>query len=127
MSLSWVLDSEHAEQPELFDNREIVWFNITDFFSNLESPWVVKNSHRAEEKIRNATDHFEAGGWMDPADVRGVVCDILKNAEPDDKRIMLEGRHRLIAANRLGETYAPFSVPLDMVDRLKSTIDVRSA
>jgi hypothetical protein len=63
---------------------------------------------------------------MDPADVQGMVCDLLENAAPDDKRIMLEGRHRLIAAMQLGETYTPFSVPLDMVDQLKSTIDVCS-
>lgn len=125
-NLNWALDSERAEQPELFNGREIIWFNILDFLSNLEPPWVVKNNHRAEEKICNAKDHFESGGWMDPADVQGMVCDVLENAEADDKRIMLEGRHRLIAAIRLGETYAPFSVPLDMVDQLKSTIDERS-
>jgi hypothetical protein len=128
--LNWVLDSQHAEQPELFaDDREIIWFDILDFLKHTHEPWTLDPNNlkrRNERKVEDAKNHFEGGGWMDPSDIQGLCCDRLKNAEPDDKRIMLEGRHRLIAAMQLGETYAPFSVPLDMVDQLKSTIDVCS-
>ena len=63
---------------------------------------------------------------MDPSDVRGLVCDRIDGATADDDRIILEGKHRLVAAIQLGETYAPVSVPVDIVDELKSTIVVRS-
>jgi hypothetical protein len=117
--LNWVLDSQHAEQPELFaDDREIIWFDITLDPNNLK--------RRNERKVEDAKNHFEGGGWMDPSDIQGLCCNRVERAEPDDDRIMLEGRHRLVAALQLGETYAPFSVPLDMVDQLKSTIDVCS-
>jgi hypothetical protein len=53
---------------------------------------------------------------MDPTDIQGIR---------QNGRLLAEGRHRLVAALQLGETYAPFSVPKEMVDDLKSTIMTR--
>ena len=58
---------------------------------------------------------------MDVVDVRGRLYDVYPQ-HPDDDRLIIENRHRIIAALELGETYAPFSVPLGLVDDLKSTI-----
>ncbi len=132
MSLNWAVgeNSHKAEEPELLDSsaREIIWFNILDFLSHMQRPWIIDPNNlkrRQEEKVAAVKSHFESGGWMDPSDVQGLVCDQLQRAEPDDDRIMLEGRHRLVAAIQLGETYAPFSVPHELVEDLKSTIVVR--
>ena len=132
MSLNWAVgDNNHmAEEPEILDSsaRKIIWFNILDFINHTQEPWYIDPNnltHRHARKVADAKSHFEDGGWMDPADVRGLLCDQCDRAEPDDDRIILEGRHRLVAAIQLGETYAPFSVPHELVDVLKSTIVVR--
>ena len=59
---------------------------------------------------------------MDPTNVRGKITDLYERATEDDKRIAVEGRHRLVAALQLGETHAPFSVPLELVDNLKANV-----
>jgi len=126
MSLNWVIEKEHAERPELLDSnsREIVWFDIIDLLSHIEQPWVLDPdnlNYRSEKKVKEAKEHFENGDWMDPAEVQGRVS-VVWPQHADDHRIMIENRHRLIAALQLGEKYAPFSVPLDLVEELKSTI-----
>ena len=136
MALNWAVgeNSHKAEDPEILDSsaREIIWFDILDFLnflSNRQTLWLIDPNNlnrRQEEKVANAKSHFESGGWMDPSDIQGLVCDRLARATADDDRIMLEGRNRLVAAIQLGETYAPFSVPRELVDELKSTIVVRS-
>lgn len=130
--LNWAVgkNSNKAEDPKLLDSsaREIVWFDIRNFLNQLEKPWAIDPdnlTYRQEKKVADAKAHFESGGLMDASDVRGFVCDTHKRGHPHDKRIVIEGRNRLVAALQLGETYAPFSVPLDMVDKLKSTIIVQ--
>jgi hypothetical protein len=127
--LNWVLDSQHAEQPELFaDDREIIWFDILDFLKHTHEPWTLDPNNlkrRNERKVEDAKNHFEGGGWMDPSDIQGLCCNRVERAEPDDDRIMLEGRHRLVAALQLGETYAPFSVPRNLAGELKSKIEMQ--
>ena len=132
--LNWAVgkNSDKAEESELLDSsaREIIWFNILDFLKQLEKPWAIDPdnlTYRQVAKVSNAKAHFENGGWMDPSDVRGFVCDTHKRSSPNDKRIVLEGRNRLVAALQLGEIYAPISVPLDIVDKLKSTIELRNS
>lgn len=127
MSLNWAIEKEHAEEPELLDAnyREIVWFDILEFLNYAQKPWTIdpdkpKNVH-AQIKIENVKKHFESGGWMDPTDIRGKVCDVWPQHAPDD-RLIVENRHRLVAAHQLGEKYAPFSVPLELVEELKSAI-----
>ncbi len=132
--LNWAVgkNSDKAEESELLDSsaREIIWFNIKDFLNQLEKPWAIDPdnlTYRQEKKVSNAKAHFENGGWMDPSDIRGFVCDTHKRGSPNDKRIVLEGRNRLVAALQLEEIYAPFSVPLGIVDKLKSSITVRNS
>ncbi len=91
-------------------DRQVIWFNIQDFLDLLVRPWAIDPDNltvQQEAKAGYAKEHFERGSPMDPSDVQGLS---------DDGRIVVEGRHRLVAAMQLGETYAPFSVPLDMVD-----------
>ena len=130
MSLNWAIgeNSHKAEDPEILDSsaREIIWFNILDFISHMQKPWYIDPNnltHRQEEKIANAKSHFENGGWMDPSDVQLLA--VRENAR-FYKLLRIEGKHRLIAAIQLGETYAPFSVPHEAVEDLKSTIVARS-
>ncbi len=125
--LNWAVgkNSHKAEEPEILDSsaRKIIWFDILDFLNQLEQPWAIDPNnltYRQVTKVSNAKAHFENGGWMDASDVRGFVCDTHESGEPDDKRIVLEGKNRLVAALQLGETHAPFSVPLGMVDKLKT-------
>lgn len=123
MKYNWATDKEHAEEPHLLD-REIVWFDICDLLNNIENPWVLDPNDltaRSKRKVESAKEHFENGGWMDVVDVRGRVS-VVWPQHPDDHRIMIENRHRLIAALELGETYAPFSVPYELVEELKSSI-----
>jgi len=121
MSLNWAIGENgyRAEQPELLDasTREIVWFDILELFEHTCPPWTLDPDNlrpKDGRKVDAAREHFENGSWMDPADVQKM--------HEGGNYIEVEGRHRLIAAIQLGETYAPFSVPLGLVDRLKSTI-----
>jgi len=121
MSLNWAIEENgyRAKQPELLDanKREIVWFDILEIFNHTCIPWTLTpDAIRRQNmgKVDAAREHFENGGWMDPSDVRRM--------HDDGSHIRIEGRHRLIAAMQLGETYAPFSVPLGLVDKLKSII-----
>lgn len=121
MNLNWAIEKEHAEEPKLLDTdyREIVWFDILDFLKHPQRPWTLdpRNLKSVQEiKVKKAKKHFESGGWMDPTDIQGIRR---------DGRILAEGRHRLVAALQLGETYAPFSVPKEIIDDLKSTIVTR--
>ena len=126
MSLNWAVEKEHAKEPELLNtnHREIVWFDILEFLNYAQKPWTLDPddlTYRNERKINNVKEHFENGGWMDPTDVQKKVCDRWPQHAPDD-RLIVEGRHRLVAALQLGETYAPFSVPHELVEHLKSNI-----
>ena len=121
MSLNWAIGENDykAQQPELLDasEREIVWFDILKLFDYTCPPWTLDPDNlrpRDGRKVDAAREHFENEGWMDPSDVRRMHSDGI--------HIRVEGRHRLIAAIQLGETYAPFSVPIGLVDKLKSTI-----
>lgn len=127
MSLNWAIEKKHAEQPELLDanHRKIIWFDILEFLNYIQLPWTLDPDdlkYRSVRKIDAAKEHFVNGGWMDPTDVQGNIIDLLEGALDDDDRIIVEGRHRLVAALQLGETYAPFSVPHELVKRLKSAI-----
>ena len=105
-------------------DREIVWFDILDFFNYVQKPWTLDLddlNYRGKKKVKNAKEHFENGGWMDISEVKGRICDVYPQ-HPDDHRLMIENRHRLIAALQLGETYAPFSTPKELVEELKLTI-----
>lgn len=126
MTLNWAIEKEHAERPDLLDadHREIVWFDILEFFNYVPKPWTIdlnNLTYRNEKKIKKTKEHFENGGWMDVAEVQGKLCDKYPQ-HPDDDRLMIENRHRLIAALQLGETYAPVSVPLKLVEELKLAI-----
>ena len=126
MNLNWALDKEHAKKPDLLDadHREIVWFDILEFFNHIEKPWTLNSDdlkHRGKKKVEKAKEHFENGGWMDPCYVMGRICDVYPQ-HADDERLMIENRHRLIAALQLGETHAPCSVPLKLVEELKLAI-----
>lgn len=126
MSLNWAIEKEHVKEPKLLDtdHREIVWFDILEFLNYIQEPWTIDPNnltYRNEKKIKKAKEHFSNDGWMDPVDVRGKVCDKWPQHAPDD-RLMIENRHRLVAALQLGETYAPFSVPKELVKDLKSNI-----
>ena len=129
MSLNWAVgeNSHKAEDPEILDSsaRKIIWFNILEFLNWAQKPWTIDPDNltrRNKDKIKPAKEHFETGGWMDPTDVRGKITDLYERANDDDRRIVVEGKHRLIAALQLGETYAPFSVPLELVDNLKTNV-----
>ncbi|KKL83290.1 hypothetical protein LCGC14_1976220 [marine sediment metagenome] len=101
-----------------------MWFDILEFLNYAQLPWTLDPNdlkYRAERKIEDAKEYFKNGGWMDPTEIKGRVCDIWPQHVPDD-RIIVEGRHRLVAALQLGETYAPFSVPKELVEDLKSNI-----
>lgn len=128
-SLNWAIgeNSDKAEDPRLQDSsvRKIIWFNIRDFLAQVEKPWVIDPddlTYRQIDKVAKCKAHFERGDPMDPSDVQGLVCDIKSRGTPDDKRIVLEGRNRLVAALQLGETQAPFAVPLDIIDYLHTEI-----
>ncbi len=123
LNLNWALEKEHAEKPDLLD-REIVWFDIQDFFNYVQKPWTLDSNNlkrRGKEKIEKAKKHFSDGGWMDVSEVRGKLYEIHPQ-HPLDDRLMIENRHRLLAALELGETHAPFSVPDNLVEELKSAI-----
>ncbi len=126
MSLNWAVEKEHAKKPELLDtdHREIVWFDILEFLNYIQEPWTIDPNnltYRNEKKIKSAKEHFSNGGWMDIVDVCGKVS-VIWPQHPDDHRLKIENRHRLVAALQLGETYAPFSVPTELVEELKSNI-----
>ena len=121
MKLNWALDKKHAEEPELLDpgSREIVWFDIIDLLKQTRQSWTIdpnKRKCRNEIKIEKAKKHFEDGGWMDPGYIRYI--------RPDGY-ILVEGKHRMVAAIQLGETYAPFTMPKEWADDLKSMIITR--
>ena len=129
MSLNWAAgkNSHKAEDPKILDSsaRKIIWFDIIEFLNFAQKPWTIDPdnlTYRNKDRIKAAKEHFENGGWMDPTDVRGKITDLYERATEDDKRIVVEGRHRLVAALQLGETHAPFSVPLELVDNLKANV-----
>ena len=125
--LNWAVgeNSHKAEDPEILDSsaRKIIWFDIIEFLNYAQGPWAIDPnnlSYKREKKLKTVKKHFENGGWMDPTDVQGTIADLFEGAT--DERLVVEGRHRLVAALLLGETYAPFSVPLKLVDNLKANI-----
>ena len=123
MNLNWALDKEHAEKPEIL-NDEIVWFDILDFFNYVQPPWTLdldNLKYESEKKVKKAKEHFESESWMDPCYVMGRICDVHPQ-HADDKRIMIENRHRLLAALQLGAIYAPVSVPEHLIKELKSAV-----
>ena len=123
MNLNWALDKEHAEKPDILDD-EIVWFDILDFFNYVQPPWRLDPDNlkqRSKEKVANAKEHFENGEWMDPCYIIGKICERWP-IHPDDERLVIENRHRLIAALELGETHAPVCVPDHLIKELKSSI-----
>ncbi len=123
MKLNWALDKEHAAKPEILDD-EIVWFDILDFFTYVQPPWRLDLNNlkrRSKKKIEKAKEHFENGGWMDPCYVMGRICDVHPQ-HADDERLVIENRHRLLAALELGETHAPVCVPEHLIKELKSSI-----
>lgn len=136
MNLNWAVgeNSHKALESRLLDSsaREIIWFNILDFISYVTHKWVNNPNIRTPRRpastnvghshfVAKAKSHFENGGWMDPSDVQGLV----RKHRCKTSGIILEGKHRLVAAIQLGETYAPFSVPHKLVEDLKSIIVVR--
>lgn len=123
MKLNWALDKEHAEKPDILNN-EMVWFDILDFFNYVQPPWRLDSdnlSSRNKRKIAAAKKHFENNGWMDPCYIMGIVQDVYPK-NPSDERLIIENRHRLLAALQLGETHAPVCVPDHLVEELKSSI-----
>ena len=123
MKLNWALEKEHAEKPHLLD-KEIVWFDILDFFNYVQEPWTLDRNNLKRQgkiKVEKAKEHFSNGDWMDVSEVRGKLYEIYPQ-HPDDDRLMIENRHRLLAALELGETHAPVSVPDNLVEELKSAI-----
>ena len=123
MKLNWALDKEHAEKPELLDD-EIIWVDILDFLNRVKPPYSLDPdnlSHGSKKRVAAAKKHFENGGWMDPCFVMGRYCDVYPQ-HPDDN-LIIENRHRLIAALQLGETHAPVSVPNHLIKELKVLIN----
>jgi len=126
MKLKWAIgeNSNKAEDSELLDliKREIVWFDILDFYKHTCIPWKIDPdnlTYRHERKIDRVRKHIYEDGWLDPSDVRRM--------HDDGINIRVEGRHRLIAAYQLGEKYAPFSVPKELVDKLKAMVKTKDA
>ena len=105
-SLNWAIDenSDKALEPKLQDPslRKIMWLGIEPLLAYIASKQRLKLN-----RVSLAKAHFESGGWMDPSDVRGFAA---------NTRLLVEGKNRLAAAQQLGETHAPISVPLHLVD-----------
>ncbi len=105
-AINWAIgeNSDKAEEPRLLDLsvRKIVWLDIKklNIMLRLISGFRLK-------KIPQAKAHWEAGGWMDPSEVRGFA---------GKGNLLVEGKNRLMAALELGETHAPFSVSLDIAE-----------
>lgn len=112
MSLNWATgsNSDKAENPELMGSpdRITMWLDIKKVLD-----WVNLRFIFTLKYIPKAKAHFESGGWMDPPEIRGIA----KNG-----RLLVEGKNRLNAAKELGETHAPCSVPLNLVDQLQSIV-----
>lgn len=106
MVLNWAIgeNSDKAIEPKLQDPlvRKIIWLNIEELLS-----FISRKQRLKLNRVQDAKDHFESGGWMDPSDVRGFA---------ENTRLLVEGKNRLAAALELGETHAPCSIPLHLVD-----------
>jgi len=105
-SLNWAIgeNSDKAEEPRLLDlsARKIVWLDIKKM-----NVWVRLHTGMRLKKIPQARAHWEAGGWMDPSEIRGFT---------KHGGLLVEGKNRLMAALELGQTHSPFSVSLDIAD-----------
>lgn len=106
MVLNWAIgeNSDKALEPKLLDTsvRKVMWLDIEQLLNLIKSKQRLKLN-----RVQSAKDHFESGGWMDPSDVRGFA---------ENTRLLVEGKNRLAAALELGETHAPCSIPLHLID-----------
>jgi hypothetical protein len=101
--------SRHDQQN---NENEVVWVEIDRLFDALASEYRDKNDPAVADGVSRALEHWEDGGWMDPAQV-GVF---------DDQVHFVEGRNRLIAARRQGALFAPVIVPEDQLGKFKELL-----
>lgn len=73
----------------------IVWLDIENVLSRM----CPRKNRIYEDKVAGCVAHFEGGGEMSPSEIESIK----------DGVIIVEGRHRLVAALQLGETHAPFT------------------
>ena len=117
--MKWAIGEniDKAERPDLQNSNEyeVHWLRTKDVCENTCERRRI-NPHsltpRQERNIAAIEKHVQSGGWLDPSEIRKI----------EEGCIKFEGRHRLVVAHRLGQTYTPFTVPKKYVEMLNDLI-----
>lgn len=124
-SLNWAMDSDAAENPRALEDEQFVILNcnIRDVLSNMKpdvrlDPDHVNGGENAiGDRLAKATDHFKRGGNMDLPAVGA--------SEYHDHVSVDNGRHRMVAALRLGHEFIPMLVWIENLDKFKELVKTK--
>jgi len=122
--LKWAIGEniDKAEGPDLqnSDEYEVHWLRIENVYAHACAGWAIDLSNctpRQERNVERIEEHIQAGGWLDPSEVRRIT---------EEGCIRFEGRHRLVVALKMGDTYAPFSIRKEHIEQLRTLLNEKN-
>lgn len=121
--MKWAIgeNKDKAEQPNLQNPNgyEVHWLRIESVYSCACKTRAISFTNltpRQERNIKKIGEHVRTGGWLDPSEIRKI----------EEGCIRLEGRHRLVAAHKMGETHAPFSIRKEHIEQLRTLLSEKN-
>ena len=122
-NMKWAIGEniDKAENPDLqnSDEYEIHWLQIKNVYAHACEAWIINFSDptpKQERKTNRVEEYIQNGGWLDPSEIRKVK----------EGCIRFEGRHRLVAAHKMGETHAPFSIRKEHIKQLRTLLNEKN-
>lgn len=118
--MKWAIEENinKAENPNFqnSDEYEVHWLRIEHVYAHACQGCAISLSNctpRQKRNVERIEEHIQAGGWLDPSEIRKIK----------EGRIRFEGRHRLVVAQKMGETYAPFSIRKEHIEQLRTLLN----
>lgn len=103
----------------------VVSANIRDLFArtwpsyalDLDDPRGGRNA--IGDRVERARQHWSSGGHMDPSEIS------ISHEGGEPAVVWQDGRHRLVAAHRLGHEYGQVVVPRSDLDDLRKIVRIK--
>lgn len=117
-------DVERAQRMSQRDQRDpeysLLWVNIKDLLSHTNPGQQIDletGEGQISHRIPRAKAHWSQGGFMDPA--------LVAFNDYTNDFAFTDGRHRLVSAYQMGETFAPVLFPTSQVDIVKKRLQTK--
>jgi hypothetical protein len=123
-NLTWAVDSDmnkaspFSQKDQKDSENVVIWvdirklLNATNTDQKLDLDDLSAGENAIKGRVEKAIRHFQDGNYMDPSLVslgyRGID--------------FTDGRHRLVAAYRLGEKIAPIIVPVEQAQEIQELL-----